>query len=136
MAETPQPQGGVPPQPKSRRGCKIAAIVGAVILIIVIIGGILICTNIEKIGKYALNKGIDVFEGQIIDNLPEDYDVERVERAFEEFRHAIEEGKIKGERAGTEIQALTTKIQSALADDELTTEEVDEIIKRIEDLAN
>ena len=136
MAEEVQPQGGVPPKPKSRRGCKIAAIVGAIILIIVIIGGILICTNIEKIGKYAMNKGIDVFEKEMIDNLPEGYDVDRVERAFDHARQAIEDGKLKGEEAGAEIQALSTAVQNALADDELTVEEADEIVERLEDLAH
>lgn len=135
MAEEVQPEGGVPPKPKNRRGCKIAAIIGAVVLLIILIAGVFICTNIEKIGKFAMNKGLDVFEEEVMANLPEDYNADRVESAFDKARRAIEEGKLRSEEAGTEIQSLSNTVRNAMDDDKLTAEEVDEIVRRLEELA-
>ncbi len=135
MAAEVQSEGGVPPKPKNRRGCKIAAIIGAVVLLIILVAGIFICSNIEKIGKFAMNKGLNVFEEEVMANLPEDYNADKVENAFDSARRAIEEGELRSKEAGTEIQSLSNTVRDAMEDDKLTAEEVDEIVRRLEELA-
>lgn len=124
------------PEKKKGKGCKIALIILGVLFVIVVIAGYFVCTNMEKIAKYAVTKSIDAFEAKIMENLPDGYDESEVEDVFDDARRAFEEGEIDGERLGKEVQRVSLTVQDAFEDDELTTEELDEILKQIRELTD
>jgi MoaA/NifB/PqqE/SkfB family radical SAM enzyme len=124
------------PEKKKGKGCKIALIIVGILVVIAIIAGYFICTNIEKIAKFAITKSIDAFEVKIMDNLPDGYDEAEVKEVFENARRAFKEGKLSGEETGMKVQEISMTFQHAFDDDELTTEELDELLQQIRELSD
>ena len=125
-----------PEKKKKGKGCKIALIILGVLVVIAIIAGYFVCTNIDKIAKYAVVKTIDAFEVKIMESLPDGYDEAEVKEVFENARKAFEEGKIDGEKAGLKVQEISMTFQQAIEDEELTTEELDELLQQIRELSD
>jgi flagellar basal body-associated protein FliL len=119
-------------QTKKRRGCRTALIIVAVVLVVVVVASYFACPHLAK---YALNKTVGALEEGMIEKLPEGYDAEEVRQVFREVKTAFREGQISGSDVGPKIQGVGEFIKNALEDDELTTEEVDEILKRLRALA-
>ena len=121
---------------KKGKGCKIALIILGVLVVIAIIAGYFVCTNIDKIAKFAVVKTIDAFEVKIMESLPDGYDEAEVTEVFESARRAFEDGKIDGEKVGMKVQEISMTFQQAIDDDELTIEELDELLQQIRGLSN
>ncbi len=115
------------PEKKRGKGCKIALIILGVLLVIVVVAGYLICTNVHKLANLALTS----VEDEIIKNLPEGYDESEVRGAFDDARRAIEEKRTDVGEAGVRVQVITKSYQTALEDDELTAEELDGILNEV-----
>gem|GEM_PF-2386955 len=124
-----------PEQKKKGKGCKIALIIVGILVVIAIIAGYFVCTNLDKIAKFAVMKSIDAFEVKIMDDLPDGYDEAEVKHVFENARKAFEEGKLSGEETGMKVQEISLTFQQAFDDDELTTEELDELLQQIRELS-
>jgi hypothetical protein len=124
-----------PEKKKKGKGCKIALIIVGILVVIAIIAGYFVCANIDKIAKFAVMKTIDAFEVKIMDNLPDGYDEAEVEQVFENARKAFDEGKLSGEKTGMKVQEISMIFQQAFDDDELTTEELDELLQQIRELS-
>jgi hypothetical protein len=129
---TPEPTH---PEKKKGKGCKIVLIILGILFIIVVIAGYFVCTNMEKIAKFAVTKTIGAFEAKILDNLPEGYDEAEVTETFDDARKAFEEGRVSGDRAGRKVQEISMTFQDAFDDDSLTTEELDELLEQIRELS-
>jgi hypothetical protein len=125
-----------PEKKKKGKGCKIALIIVGILVVIAIIAGYFVCTNIDKIAKFAVVKTIDAFEVKIMESLPDGYDEDEVKNVFENARKAFEEGKLSGEKAGMKVQEISMTFQQAFDDDELTTEELDEVLEQIKKLSD
>lgn len=121
---------------KKGKGCKIALIIVGALVVIAIIAGYFVCTNIDKIAKFAIMKSIEVFEVKIMENLPDGYDEAEVKEVFENAGKAFEEGTLSGEKAGMKVQEINMTFQQAFDDDELTTEELDELLQQIRELSD
>ncbi len=134
MDEVKPPEQQHPEKPKKGKGCKIALIVLGILFVIVVIGGYIVCSNIEDIAKFAINKSIDAFETKILEDMPEGYDEAEVEEVFEEVRIAFKEGELTGEETGFKIQEISNTVNEAFEDDDLTTDELDEILDELRDL--
>lgn len=125
-----------PEKKKKGKGCKIALIIVGALVVIAIIAGYFVCTNIDKIAKFAIMKSIEVFEVKIMENLPDGYDEAEVKEVFENAGKAFEEGTLSGEKAGMKVQEINMTFQQAFDDDELTTEELDELLQQIRELSD
>jgi hypothetical protein len=134
--ENATPTGPTHPEKKKGKGCKIALIILGVLFVIVVIVGYIVCTNIDKIADYAVTKSIDAFETKILENLPQGYDEAEVKETFDEVRRAYAEGELSGEELGPQLQVIGRSVQDAFEDEELTTEELDEILERMRDLTD
>lgn len=125
--QPPQP----PPPPKKRRGCKIALIVVGVIVVILVVGGYFACPRLAKV---AIDKSLSALEAKVVEELPPGYSEAEVHTIFDKVRTAFKEGKIKGDKAGVQIQNASQVIQAALQDGKLTPEETDKILETMKDL--
>lgn len=134
MDEVKPPEATHPEKPKKGKGCKIAVIVLGILFVIVVVGGYFVCSNIEDIAKFAINKSIDAFETKILEDMPDGYDEAEVREVFEEVRTAFKEGELTGEETGLKIQEISNTVNEAFADDDLTAEELDEILDELRDL--
>ncbi len=102
------------------------------VLVVVVIASYFACPHLAK---YAINKTVGALENGMIEKLPEGYDAEEVRQVFREVKTAFRDGSISGPDMAPKIQNVGEYIKSALEDEELTTEEVDEILKRLRALA-
>ena len=115
-------------QSKKKRCCRTARRIAAVVLVVIVIASYFACPHLAN---YAVNKTVSALEDGLIEKLPEGYDAEEVRQVFREVKTAFSEGKISGPDIAPKIQNVSEYVKSALADEELTTEEVDEILKRL-----
>lgn len=134
--ENVTPSQPTQPEKKKGKGCKIALIILGILFVIVVVAGYFVCTNMEKIAKYAVTKSLDAFETKIMENLPEGYDESEVEEVFDDVRGAFDRGELSGEQLGTDIQRISVSVQDAFEDDELTTEELDGILEQMRGLTD
>ena len=130
--ENSRPQEPIHPEKRKRgRGCKIAVIILGVLLVIVIVAGYLICTNVHKLAGMALKQ----VEEDMVKNLPDECDEAVVRDTFGDARRALDEKRINVEEAGYLIQRIAKSHQDAMEDGELTAEEVDGILDQVRTLS-
>ncbi len=105
------------------KGCTIALIVAGILVLLVLAGGIYICSNPEKLVGILL----DQLEKEIVGNLPEGESAESVHQLMTDFKAAFKNGKVPPEA----MQKLSTGFQSAFADKKLEPAESQEILNSI-----
>ena len=101
------------------RGCTVALIIVAAILLLIIVGIFIVWLNRDKVGNYLLDKAITSAETEIIANLPDGYTEAQVHDLMSEFKAAIKNGDV----SGPEIQELAQSFQAAMSDKEISKEE-------------
>jgi cell division protein FtsX len=101
------------------RGCTVALIIVAAILLLIIIGIFIVWLNREKVGNYLLDQAISTAETKIDANLPEGYTEAQVHDVMMELKTAIKNGDI----SGPQIQELAGAFQAAISDNEISKEE-------------
>jgi len=106
------------------KGCLIAVLV---IVVLAVIVAVVLYTSRGKIVEMAMDKMV----GQILTNLPEDYDEAMARQTFNEFAVAVKEGRVDKE----EFQELGEILQEAMADKKLETHEVDELMAAMQEAA-
>jgi hypothetical protein len=97
------------------KGCTIALIAAGIVVALVIIGGVYICSNPDKL----IGVVLDSLEKEMAADIPEGYTAESIHQIMTDFRAAFKEGKI----TPTQMQSLSASFQSSFADKKLTPEE-------------
>ncbi len=108
-----------------RKGCLITVLV---IIVLVIVAAAVLYMNRGKLVEMAVNKMV----GQITNNLPVDYDETMARQNIDDFIVAVKDGRVDKE----EFQLLSGIMKRAMEDKKLDAEEVDELIKAMQDVAN
>ena len=106
------------------KGCLITVLV---IIVLVIVAAAVLYMNRGKLVEMAVNKMV----GQITNNLPVDYDEMMARQNIDDFIVAVKEGRVDKE----EFQLLSGIMKRAMEDKKLDTEEVDELIKAMQEAA-
>jgi hypothetical protein len=98
------------------KGCTVALIVVAAIILLLVIG-------IFLLGPKLLEKGIEVLidktEAEIIANIPDGYTPEMVHQIMEDLKVGVKNDQL----SSAQIQELANTFQAAMADKELDQEE-------------
>jgi hypothetical protein len=107
------------------KGCTIAIIVVAALIVILILGLIFV-------GPKLVQKGVEVLinkaETEIVANIPEEYTPNMVHEIMSDLKVAIKDGQLKPE----EIQNLATTFQTAMADNKLDVDESRQLLHTIQ----
>ncbi|MFH1701358.1 MAG: hypothetical protein ABIE07_12315 [Candidatus Zixiibacteriota bacterium] len=111
------------------KGCTIALIVVAVLAAIIIIGGVLVWLNKDKIMQAGIDQMVGMAEVEIKASLPEGYSEESVTELMGELKAALNENKI----AADKIQGLAANLREAMADKHFDVEESKDMLNLIED---
>ncbi len=111
------------------KGCTVALIVVAAILLLIIVGLIVIWINKDKIVEAGIDYIIQTTEDQIVTNLPDGYTPETVHELMAELKTAIKNGEIPG----PEIQRLAETFQQAMGDNEIDKEEGAHLLEMIQE---
>ncbi len=115
-------------------GCRVALIIGIIIGAIILVGIVLSYVFCGQITEALVNKTIDALETKVIADLPAEYNADEIKEKFKQFREAVTD-QIKNKTLDqTEIQTLSTQVQSALEDEKIDKEELDKILKMIDDV--
>lgn len=101
------------------RGCTVALIIVAAILLLIIVGIFIVWLNRDKVGNYLLDKAIGTAETEIVANLPDGYTEAEVHDLMIRLKTAIKNGEI----SGPEIQELAQSFQAAVGDQQISKEE-------------
>ncbi len=101
------------------RGCTVALIIVAAILLLIIVGIFIVWLNRDKVGNFLLDKAITTAETEIVANMPDGYTEAQVHELMTELKTAIKNGEI----SGPEIQALAQSFQAAISDNNISKEE-------------
>jgi len=111
------------------KGCTVALIILAAILLLVIIGIIIVYVNKDKIMEAGVDYMIKNAEGKIVANIPDGYTPEMVHDAMQDLKVAIGNGEIPG----PQLQAMVQTYQDVMGDDEITKEEGAHLLGMIEE---
>jgi len=106
------------------KGCTVALIAAGVIVLAVIIFGVYICSNPEKI----VNLLMDQVEKEVIANLPDGYTAESVHQTVADFKDGFKKGTIDPKQLTT----FSTAFQNAYADRKLDKEESKKLMEELE----
>jgi len=106
------------------KGCTIALIAAGVIVLAVIILGVYICSNPEKIVSLLM----DQVEKEVIANLPDGYTADSVHQLIADFKDGFKKGTIDPKQ----LAAFSATFQSAYADQKLDKEESKKLIEELE----
>lgn len=112
------------------KGCTVALIIVAAILVIVIIGFILVWLNKDKIVEAGLNYMTQTAEQEIVKNLPDGYTPESVHQVMEDLKVAIREGRV----SNTQVQELASTYQTVMADKQIDKDEGVRLLALIQDV--
>lgn len=110
------------------RGCTVALIIVAAIVLLIIVAIFIVWLNRDKVGNYILDKAITAAETEITANLPDGYTEAQVHDLMAELKTAIKNGTI----GGPEIQELAGSFQAAMSDKEISKEEGAHLLMLIE----
>lgn len=105
------------------KGCTIALIAVGVLVLILLAGGIYICSNPEKL----IGVVIDQLEKEIVLNLPEGETAESVHQLMAEFKVAFKDGRV----TPGAMQQLSADFQTAYADKKLDPAESGDLLNSI-----
>ena len=101
------------------RGCTIALIIVAILVVIVIAIGIIIYANWDSIKDKFIGTITKATQEEILKDVPEGYSENDVKRIFADLKVAIENGTIDQ----AEMQELINYYQTAMADRTIDREE-------------
>jgi hypothetical protein len=104
------------------KGCLISVVI---VILLVLIGAYLLYANCGKI----VEKFVAKMQEQVLADLPEGYDREMVRETFSDFMVALREDRVSKE----ELQLLGDNVKEALEDKKLETEEVDRLMKLMQE---
>lgn len=110
------------------RGCTVALIIVAAILLLIIVGIFIVWLNRDKVTNYMLDKAVAAAETKITANLPDGYTEAQVHDLMAELKTAIKNGEI----SAPEIQELAGSFQTAVSDNEISKEEGAHLLALIE----
>lgn len=110
------------------RGCTVALIIVAAIVLLIIVGLFILWLNRDNIKNYAVDKIVTMAETQIVANLPDGYTEAQVHDLMAEFKTAMKNGDI----SAPEIQELAQSFQTAMSDKEISKEEGAQLLMLIE----
>jgi len=115
-------------------GCRVALIIGIIIGAIIVVGIVLSYVFCGQITEALVNKTIDGLETKVLADLPSEYNVDDVKKEFDKFRSAVTT-QIKNKTLDSdEVQKLSAEVQSALQDDKIDKEELEKILKMMQDV--
>jgi competence protein ComGC len=109
---------------------KVLLIVLLVVVILVVIAGIFICTQKEKIAKFAIEKSMEVVQAQMVSNLPQTIPADSAKAVLNEFSQKLQSGEISEE----EISTIAHDFQTSFQDKELDSTEVKDLFEKIQKL--
>ncbi len=109
---------------------KVLLIILLVVVVIVIIAGIFICTQKDKIAKFAIQKSMQVVQAQMISNLPATIPADSAKAVLNQFSEKLQSGQISEE----EISGIAHDFQSSFQDKELDSTEVKMLYSKIQTL--
>ncbi len=108
-----------------KKGCLIGCVVTFVLGLICVV---VLFLAMGKIISFAATKVGEKIQTEIEQKLPEGYDKQKVRDGFQDGFQALQEGRINK----MEVQAIGDYANEILADDEITTEEMDRFLEMIE----
>jgi hypothetical protein len=110
-------------------GCKVLAIIGAILAAILIVGVIVSYVYCEKIQVMAFGSMVDTIERQVAKDLPDDYKLDDVKSAFKDFKDYLSSGAIKDKIKSPEFQNFSTQVMEALKDKKIDKDELDKLLE-------
>lgn len=113
------------------KGCKVALIIGVVLLALLIVAGILGYTQCEKLQDFAATKAVESMEKDVLANIPEGYNVEDVKATLRELKDKVKQLVDEKKLDFTKMSPMVMQFQEAIKDKKLTAEELDKLIEQI-----
>ncbi len=101
------------------RGCTVALIIVAAILLLIIVGIFIVWLNRDSIKNYAVDKLVTMAEMQIVANLPDGYTEAQVHDLMSQLKTAIQNGEV----GAAEMQQLADAFKAAVEDKQISKEE-------------
>ncbi|MCP4566633.1 MAG: hypothetical protein GY841_03520 [FCB group bacterium] len=111
------------------KGCTIGLIIAGVVVLLIIIGGVLLWVNKDKILEAGTDFLIDNTETEIVANLPEGYTEDNVRTIMSDLKAAIKNKEV----AAPDIQEMAQTFQNAMADKTIDKEEGADILVLIQE---
>jgi hypothetical protein len=110
------------------KGCTVALIILAAIVLLLIITGIILYTQRDKVGAFLLDTVINKASAEIIANLPDGYTEADVRMLMADLKTAVKNNEI----SGAEISELANAFKDAIGDEEITKDEGARLLEMIE----
>lgn len=111
------------------KGCTVALIVFGILFVIVVVVGILIWMNADKIKEAGINYLIDNTETEMLNNLPEGYTADYVSGLMAELKAALNANTLPPEK----MQMLLTRFQEVMGGKVIETDETEDLLILIQD---
>lgn len=111
------------------KGCTIGLIIGAVIVLLIIVGVIFVVMNKDKIFEAGITYLIDTVETELVSEPPEGYTADSIHELMAEFKIKINNKELDP----TTIQKLAGNFREAMADEEFDQEEKLTLLLSIEE---
>ena len=110
------------------KGCTIAIIALAVILLVIIVGLVLLWMNKDKLVDAAIGYVIETTEKEIVNNLPDGYTPEMVSQIMADLKTGLQNKTV----SDAAIQELAGTFQAAMADKKIDKEEGRHLLEMIQ----
>jgi len=109
---------------------KKAGVVFLVIILIVVIIGLLICINADKLANLAVEKSFGAMEKAVVEKLPASIPADSVRAAFNKALLRVKAGEVDK----TAFRGFAQTVQSAFTDQQLDSVEIVAILKGLDGL--
>jgi len=109
---------------------KKAGVIFLVIILIVVVIGLLICMNADKLANLAVEKSFGAMEKAVLQKLPASIPQDSVRAAFSEALLRVKAGEVDK----TAFQGFAQTVQNAFTDQQLDSLEIAAILKGLEAL--
>ena len=110
---------------------KFLLIVLILFILIVVIGGLFICTQKDKLAGYAIEKILDARKSEIVASLPASVKSDSARVILDGVLEKVKTGEIDK----LELQLLATNFQQILADNKIDSTEAEKLLQTLQDIA-
>ncbi|SYZ73676.1 hypothetical protein TRIP_C30113 [Candidatus Zixiibacteriota bacterium] len=115
------------PKKGMSKGCLITLIVASVILVLVVAMSVVCYVKRDAILEWSMAKMVDTAQTDILNDLPEGYTADDVNKICDDFKTALKEKKVHAD----EVRNLATMFQDVLKDKKIDKDEAKTFLEEL-----